>query len=210
MSSVVYSWLDPTRAEAGPDLDALFRPHVEKNIRVWGDAVISLMAERRRIACAPPVTIRSTALFGWLTPSASRPPATAGEKVPVRLVVDPDQCAIARIDEIHPLFSTATWQQLGEWLAEQGHRPERVYEEIMPIADPMGSMSPAAGRQVVGSTSPALLRDLLAFFEDIVVRYLGTWHPLGKHSPGEGPWEVVIPRAGLFELIPGLDQDTRR
>jgi hypothetical protein len=203
MSSVVYSWLDPARAGAGPDLAALFRDPVQEVVRVWGDVVISLVADRRGISCSPPVSIRQTALFGWLDPAVAPPPSAPGEKVAVQLVVDPDRCAIARIDMIHPLFSVAMWRQLGEWLAERGHRPERVYEEIMPIADPMGSMPAAGGREVVESTSPELLDDLLAFFGNDVVSYLSSWHLLGAHSPGGGPWEVVVPQAGLLELIPG-------
>jgi len=202
MSDLVYSWLDEARSRALPDLDALFRAPAHQMARAWGDAVIEIVAERRGIECSPPVTIRRSALFGWLSPVPA--PLRSGSKQEVRLVVDPYECAIAQIGLIHPLFSTSMWRQLGEWLADSGHSPERVYEEILPVSDPTGSLAPEMARQVVETTSPGLLNDVLAFFEDDVDAYLKNWRPLSAHEPAGGAdrarWEVIVPRAGLIDV----------
>jgi hypothetical protein len=202
MSDLVYSWLDEARFQALPDLDALFRVPPHQIARAWGDALIEMVAERRGIECTPPVAIRRTAVLGWLSPV---PPPLPGSKQAVQLVVDPHECAAAQIGRIHPLFSTSMWRQLGEWLADTGHSPERVYEEISPVSDPTGSLAPEVARQVVETTSPGLLNDVLGFFEDDVDAYLKSWHPLSAHESAggadRGRWEVIVPRAGLIDVI---------
>lgn len=199
----VYSWLDTARASSGTDLDALFGITSQPTVRVWGDAVIRLVAERRGITCSPPVSIRSNALFGWLRFPPVPARAASGPKVPVRLNVDPGQCALARIDLIHPVFDTVKWRQLGEWLREQGHDPEFIYEAIMPISEPRGTMPLTAGPEAVELAGPRMLDELLGYFEADVMGYLDSWHPLGADSPAQDHWEVVIPRAGLLELVSG-------
>ena len=168
-------------------------------IRVWGDALIELVVERKGIACTPPLSIRRTALFAWTYAPDLSYRETEG-KVPVSLIVDPGQCAVARMDLIHDVFNAVSWHYLREWLQDQGHEPHQVYEWIMPVSDPTGHMYPSAGREAVESVPNGMLEDLLRYFEDAVVRYARTWRTLAEHSAGEGVWEVVVPQAGLYEV----------
>jgi hypothetical protein len=196
----VYSWLDPARVRSLPDLDGLYKPSAMETIRAWGDAIIELAVERKGITCYPPLSIRRTALFAWTTAPDPNYREIAG-KVPVSLTVDPGQCAVARMDLIHDVFNADSWRYLRDWLQDQGHAPHHVYEWIAPVSDPTGHVYLSAGREAVESLPSGMLADLLRYFENAAVRYAGTWRTLEEHSGGEGVWEVVVPRAGLHELV---------
>lgn len=175
-------------------------PRTLPAIRLWGDVILELVAERERRRLEPPVALRRTAVFAW--PDPLPPQNVLGDTIGkrrVRLLIASEQCAAARIALVNDLYSPTCWRRLREWLVDRGHDSDFVDEDVVVFTDPTAGMFIETARGAVESTSPPLLDDIVAYFRPAASAYLSTWGRL-SHAPDLHELEVIVPAHAIIEI----------
>lgn len=198
--AIVYTW-------TSPDVEREVSSHSRSlpAIRVWGDSLLEYSANRLGIALDPPITERRNAVFAWLT---GRPPSRlsvlGSPKIVRRLLVDSEECAVARIDHVDRLYQPPEWRQLKAWLLELGYEEEHIEEELVAVDEPMLPLSVGTSNVVAELTQPALMADVATFFHPSIIQYLRSWKRLTgvtAENVGDGEWEVIVPENAILEYL---------
>lgn len=180
--------------------DPVTAPLLQPVVRIWGDVLLELIAERRGMGLVPTVAIRRTAVFAW---ASFEPPASLASFVSARsrveLTVDASRCAAARGDLADPLLDPGIWSGIRSGLVERGFEEGELNEDVTPFVAPMERMRVAGARAIVESTDSLLLEALLHAFEPIARPYLLSWHAF-ENVPDTGAWEVVVPPEAILDV----------
>lgn len=192
-TQTVYTWVP----DGEPLTDA---PRTLPACRVWGDIVLRSVADSLDPAPAPPVAIRSTALFAHSTPAPPPWLAGAGGARTVHEVeIDPTMAAVASAALADDLVGARAWGQLTEWLVDRGHVRDEITEDVPALEFPTAAMVVERGPDVVASTRPELLADIVSYFGPAGTAYLGTWRPFDGLvvEPSD---EIVVPRTAVIDI----------
>lgn len=171
-SRLVYTWI---ATGAGTSGDAVLKPASRPAIRLWGDALLEMVAERGNLTTIPSIAIRRHALFAWR--DSSLPDALAEMAVGRQrqaVMVDEERCATARLDVVGDLYSQAGWRVLLDWLVDRGYDAGVVEEELPPVVVPFAPMRVDDADEAVRWTRPKLIDDVLEFFGPVAEDYLAT------------------------------------
>lgn len=191
----VYAWVTDEWNPSAP-------PRSLPAVRLWGDVILEVVAESRREAPRPPISIRSKSIFAWPDPLPPEPfaDATAGRRR-VELLVAAPECAVARIDVVHELFDPVMWRRLREWLGDRGYARDFVEEDVVPFAEPRAAMLVEGARHAVESTSTELLGEILSYFHPVANRYLDSWVELSDIGDVGPSMEIIIPPSAIAEIV---------
>jgi len=136
LPSIVHTWTPLKLLGENDIVNRLFNITSTPAIRVWGDVLLEIAAERSGIRTTPDLALRRRALFPW---RSSAPPLER-RRVPtgrtqVALEVDGSSSALARHDLIDFVLDLRSWISFCARLSDDSHDAAVLAEELPPITN---------------------------------------------------------------------------
>lgn len=193
MTETIYTWARPEHVDGlvacSPEY---FEPPTRSAVRLWGEHLLQLWCERAGCDADPPLSLRARSGFAWISPE---PPvevaASMAGRIRCRVRVDPDRCAVGRIDLINPVFVESGWRNCVIDLIERGLDERLVREELAFLEMASAPMRSAAAGDAVRSTGAAVLDPVIEHFAPIFADYVRSWRPMAQRPPQADKLEEV-------------------